>query len=194
MIYQFLGYVLPFIITVDLILIGLVILSIKPKKKLNQRLTYGLAIFGFIGFGLFKLLFTVPHAIPSTPVELKIEANSVFTTLYYMGDVDGEASVFWKDHVIGKSKVRYFDLESSVSDGLTVAKRFNGEWYATTIEMNSNKTAVLDIDSANFQKADQEEIKAIEKYRWTEFGNYFSNLLTFTFIVLIIWRIKKYGS
>ena len=184
---------LPFIITVDLILIGLVILSIKPKKKLHQRLTYGLGIIGFLGFILFKILFTVPHAIPSTPVDLKIETNSAFTTLYYIGDFKGEPSVFWKEHIIGNAKEQYFDLESSVSNGLVVAKKFDGDWHSTTIEMNWDKTSILNVNRNNFEQADQEIIRALKKYRWTEFANYLSNLLTLTFIVLIIWRIKKYG-
>ena len=155
---------LPFIITVDLILIGLVILSIKPKKKLHQRLTYGLGIIGFLGFILFKLLFTVPHAIPSTPVDLKIETNSAFTTLYYIGDFKGEPTVFWKEHVIGNSKEQYFDLESSVANGLIVAKKIDGDWHSTTIEMKWDKPSILNVNKANFKNADHEIIKTIKEY------------------------------
>ena len=194
MIYQFSGFLLPFIITVDLILIGLLILSTNPKSKQNQRLKYGLVIIAFLGFILFKVLFTGPHTLPSTPVDLKIETNSAFTTLYYIGDFKGELSAFWKEHIIGKSKEQHFDLESSVANGLIIANKFDGDWYSTTIEMNWDKVSILNLDRTNFEKADNEIKKAIKRYRWIEFANYLSNLLTLTFIVLIFRRIKNIGS
>lgn len=184
---------MPLIITADLILIGLVIISTKLKKKLQQRLTYGLGIIGFLGFSLFKLLFTVPHAIPSTPVYLNIETNSSFTTIYYIGDFKGEPTVFWKEHIIGNIKKQYFDLESNVANGLIVAKKFDGDWYSTTIEMNWDKVSILKINRNNFEKAEQKIIKALKRYRGTEFSNYLSNMLTLTFVGLMIWRIKKFG-
>lgn len=193
MLYQIVGIILPFILAADIILIGIIVLSTNPTKKLYQRITYGLAILGFIGLGLFKLLFIVPHAIPSTPVDLKIKTTSTFTTLYYLGDFNGETKVFWKEHIVGHEKEQYFDLESSIADGLTIASKHEGTWYSKKIQLNWDEVAIVSIDRGNFKRADQEIINAIKKYRWIESGNYLSNLLTVCFLITLIWRIKIHG-
>jgi hypothetical protein len=193
MIYQFSGFILPFVIMIDIFLIGLVLMSTKPKKKTNQRIKYGLGVLGFLGFSLFKLLFTVPHAIPSTPVDLKIRTNSTFSTLYYLGDFKNETKVFWKEHIIGQEKEQYFDLESSVADGLTIARKFDKTWYSKKIPMKLDSVSTVIIEQSNFEKANIEIENAIDKYKWTELGNYFSNFLTLIFMTTLIWRIKKYG-
>ena len=184
---------LPFVIAVDIILIGLVFMSIWPKRKMHQRLLYGLGILGFLGFGLLKLLFTVPHAIPSTPTDLIIETNSTYSTLYYLGDFKGETKVFWKEFVIGHEKKQYFDLESSVANGLMIGTKFDGNWYSTTVQMSPDRASTIKIDKQNFAEANQEVESAIKKYCWIELGNYFSNFLTLAFVIVLIWRIKKYG-
>jgi hypothetical protein len=174
--------------------LGLIFLSTKPIKKLNQRLTYGLGNLGFIGFVLFKLLFTLPHVIPSTPTDLRIINKGFYKTLYYIGDFKGQDKVFWKEHVIGKAKDRSFDLESSVADGLVVATKLEGDWYVTTVEMSWDNVSTLMLDKRQFQKDVNSEIEqVIEDYKWTEVGNYMSNLLTLIFVIVLIGRIIIYG-
>lgn len=191
--YQFLDPILPYAILIDLILIGILWLSTKPVKQKHQRIIYGLAVLAFIGFSFFKLLFTVPHPIASTPVDLEIRSNSTYTSLYYLTDSKNEPKVFWKDHIIGKVKEQSFDLENSLPDGLTIACKFDGVWYFTSIPMNIERVSSIVIEKSNFEIAQPEIINAIDEYLWTELGNYFSNFLTFLFIPVLIWRIKKYG-
>jgi len=192
MIYQFPDHILPYAIFIDLILLGMQWLSARPVQRSHQRITFGLCVLGFIAFSLFKVLFSVPHSIASTPVDLKIRSNDTFTTFYYLGKsyVDDTPKVFWKEHIIGKEKFRYFDVENRLEKGLIIACKFEGNWYSKAIQWQDEKTNELIIEKENFEPANLDVIDAIEYYFWTAFGNYFSNFLTLLFLIVAIRKVK----
>jgi len=101
------------VIGLDSLLVGLIILSTQPKKRVHRRVLLGLGILCFVVFGLFKFLFITPHVIASTPVALEVKSASFYKTLYYLGKSNEE--VFWKEYVIGESKNQSIDLRSCLS-------------------------------------------------------------------------------
>lgn len=194
MIYQFSGYTVPFIIIFDLFLLGLIYLSAKFRTRLDQQFTLGIAIMGFIGLGLFKLLFTVPHSIPSSPVTLKLINDSPFATVYYIGGYRNDYHVFWKDHIIGGSKIQTLDYESYITAGLIIATRFENEWYYTNKKITGGEEAFLELNKSNFIKDDTGRVdRMVSNYRLTEFGNYLSNGLSILFFVALAWRIRRFS-
>ena len=194
MAYQFLGSVIPFIIGIDLLLLGLVYLSTQPKRKIVQRAVYIIATLGFIGFSLFKMLFTIPAPVASTPVDLEIKTDQPFTTVYYLAWDEGQPEVFWKDMIISQHANRYFEWESNVRNGLLIAKTIgNGIGYQA-VQLDEDKPTKVNLRQEHFTIDRENKIKeAIRRYRWTEYGNYLSYLLTVSFITVLVWRIIKFG-
>jgi len=189
--FQFPVHILPYAILIDLTLLGTLWLSTRPVKRTHQRIIFGTTVLGFIGFGLFKVLFTAPHPIASTPVDLEIRTPSTFASLYYLGYDDDIPNVFWKEHIIGKEKLRSFDLESQLENGLTIASKFDGEWLSKTIEWNGKIVNSICLQREFFEPANLEVVNAIQHYIWTERGNYFSNFLTLIFMVLALMKGLK---
>ncbi len=94
---------------------------------------------------------------------------------------------------MGVSKDQSFDLESSVADGLIIATKFGESWYSLEVALASGKVNNVMIDKHLFSRATQNIIEAIRNYYWVEAANYLSHTLTLSFVVVLIWRVKKYG-
>lgn len=194
MIFQFPNTLLSPILLIDLILIGLIFVSTIPKRKIFQRTIYILTTLVFLGFGLFKLLGTSPGSLASTPCDLEIKNDGHFTTVYYLREMNGEQTVFWKDHLLGEKIRHYFELESSISDSLVIARKINNEYKYQSVRFKWDSVSFVDFEHRNFEKDRSGKIaKAIKNYRMTEFGNYLTNLLTLGFILTLTWRMIKYG-
>ncbi len=194
MIYQFPSHLVPFVIVIDLALLGLLYLSIKYRKKSSQRTAYVLAILGFLGFSAFKTLFTTPAPVASTPADLRIETSKPFNTIYYLTWNEGNPEVIWKDILIGEQTDRYFELESEVRNGLLIATKVNDNIGYQTIQLDWRVPTMVNLEQEDFKVDRENKINdAIKRYRWTEFGNYLSYLLTVAFVGTFIWRMAKYG-
>lgn len=190
LLYQLSGFLLLFILAIDLALVLRVIQGVQDKK-IGRR--YGWALMVFVGLSIFKIFFASPHAFSSTPADLTIKTDKSFDVCYFIDEVKGANQVFWKEHIIGHSKTQSLDLESSVADGFHVVKKMDGGWYVTNVQLNSPHETILNLAEASFQKADPDMTNAIKKYRWTIIGNYFSHFLTLVFLVLVIRIIAKNG-
>lgn len=194
MIFQYPEFFFPSFLLLDILAVGLLILTVFTKKKFVTRMLIGLAIFVFLVTSLFKILSVKPHSIPSSPVDIEIQSDRYLTSFYYVGEVENEKKVFWKETMCKKSKERMFDLESSIRDSLIIAKKFSGEWKFKSVKLDWNIKPVVKLVDSEFRFDTNGEIEsAIRKYRKVEYGNYFSNLLTVAFFLLIIWRIRKYN-
>ncbi len=73
------------VIGLDMLLVGLIILSAQSGKRVYQRIVLGLSVLCFVAFGLLKSLFTTPDVIASTPITLEIKTVSFYTLMYYLG-------------------------------------------------------------------------------------------------------------
>lgn len=190
MLYQLSGFLLLFILVIDLVLMLRVIQGIQLKKKGRG---YVLVMIVFVLLSLFKMFFMGPHAFSSSPVDLDIKTDKSFDVCYFIDEVKDNVKVFWKEHIIGGSSKQSLDLETSVSDGFKVVKKIDGDWYAKDVVLNGNNTNTLDLADVSFEKVDQDITHAIDNYQWTIMENYFSHFLALVFVILIIWSIRKYG-
>ncbi|MFC2152691.1 hypothetical protein ACFLSE_09195 [Bacteroidota bacterium] len=195
MIFQYPEFFFPSFLLLDIFAVGLLILTIFSKKKFFTRMFLGLSIFVFLVTSLFKLMSVKPHSIPSSPVDIEIQSDKYITSFYYVGEVENEKKVFWKEIMFKKNKERMFDLESSIHDSLIIAKKFSGDWKFKSVKLDWNIKPKVNLMDSEFQFDRNGEIeKAVKKYRKIEYGNYFSNLLTIAFFILVIWRIRKYNA
>jgi|GEM_PF-2287254 len=193
MIYQIAEKILPFILILDLILVVLLLLTIRRKQLKYKRLIFSFTLVGFIGLGLFKLLFIEPHSFPSTPTEIRLLNDKSISKVYYIGTFENQPRAFWTEFILGEKKDRMFDLESSVHDSLIIAKKIKGNWYNQTVRLEFDKIHVVRLAENNFRPDLTGQIRqTIKAYRFVEFGNYLSNILTLLYMGGLILRIINY--
>ena len=194
MIYHFLDFIIPYVLGIDFLLIGLLYLSIKLKGETARNILYTVAVLGFVGLSLFKWLASSPGSVASTPAGLNIKTNQPLTTIYYLSEGKKPLRVFWKDLLVGQQSVRSFETESDVGNGLYVAKQLNGEVGYQVVQLDYQNRQTVDLKPENFKTEENERVaEAIQRYRWTELGNYLSHWLTLAFVGGLIWRTSEYG-
>ena len=189
MVYQLSEFILPYILGIDLFLIGMLYLSVLPGEKITRRFILAAAIAGFAGLSFFKLLFTEPGIAASTPVNVEFVNKDLQSPVYYIRDTrEGGKRVIWKDHLSKEPTTRTFEQEGNPD--LILATKFDGEWHY--IALNLRQDFKVTLAKPAFRKVDALEVeRAISKYRWIETGNYASNFLVLGFVAVLVWRVKK---
>ena len=188
MVYQLSEFILPYILGIDLFLIGLLYLSKLPGERITRRFVLAAAIAGFAGLSFFKLLFTEPGIAASTPINIEFVNKDLPSPVYYIKDGREGKRVFWKDNLSKEPTTRTFEQEGNPD--LILATKFDGEWHYTTL--NLRQVLKVTVEKPVFKKVDQPEIEqALGKYRWIETGNYASNFLVLGFVAVLVWRLKK---
>lgn len=188
MLYQASGYGLFILFSLDLVIIALLYFLDHFSWRLGRILLYGFALLLVFFSASFKLLFSGPAHLGSTPAELSVEnrlANS-FQTFYYLSeDKDGQPHVFWKEYMLGRHKTQILETEGFY--GLLLAKKIQRQWQYQRIQP-TRLVAVL--DEAHFKPDTSGRIaKAVRAYAWVEAGIYASEILTLAVLLLLVYRL-----